>query len=310
MWDGDFFKQVGDACGGFVMVDEYSSNGRKLQWVRILVRSKDFFPSSVRVVAGDLCFSIPLWWELYPRVAVVQSRRLQQQKVGDEVGAASCMMVKSGLGVSLIGKWGRMRVTLPWAGSTGDVRQPTFSELLQKVGAVGSAYEEAGPDWPGSKVEEWPKLLETHAGRSGLGLDEMGWANKKGMLGIDEECRALNKGDLGQPSSEVGFKCGTTPSSSGARFGSQGERDLFPHFGDSSHSNVVNEGEVCALSEERDLVTACIVIVDEALMEQASRFRGPFVPSSTFLGRVKLSSSSTPLSLASLWLDEACSMGG
>ena len=138
----------------------------------------------------------------------------------------------------------------------------------------------------------------------------MGWANKKGMLGIDEVCRALNKGDLGQPSSEVGFKCGTTPSSSGARFGSQGERDLFPHFGDSSHSNAVNEDEVCALSEERDLVTACIVIVDEALMEQASRFRGPFVPSSTFLGRVKLSSSSTPLSLASLWLDEACSMGG
>ncbi|RVW80204.1 hypothetical protein CK203_044793 [Vitis vinifera] len=179
-----------------VMVDECSSNGRKLQWARILVRSKDFFPSSVRVVVGDLCFSIPLWWEIYPRVAVVQSRRLQQQKVGDEVGAASCMM---------------------------------------KVGAVGSAYEEAGPDWPGSKVEEWPKLLETHAG-------------------------ALNKGDLGQPSSEVGFKCGTTPSSSGARFGSQGERDLFPHFGDSSHSNVVNEGEVCALSEERDLVTACIVI--------------------------------------------------
>ena len=127
LWDGDFFKQVGDARGGFVMVDECSSNGRKLQWARILVRSKDFFPSSVRVVVGDLCFSIPLWWEIYPRVAVVQSRRLQQQKVGDEVGAASCMMVKSGLGVSLIGKWGRMRVTLPWAGSTGDVRQPTFS---------------------------------------------------------------------------------------------------------------------------------------------------------------------------------------
>ena len=44
------------------------------------------------------------------------------------------------------------------------MRQPTFSESLQKVGAVGSTYEEAGPDWPSSKVEEWPKLLETHAG--------------------------------------------------------------------------------------------------------------------------------------------------
>ena len=64
LWDGEFFKQVGDACGGFVMMDEETSNCCKLQWVRILVRSKGFFPSRVQVVVGDLCFSIPLWWEL------------------------------------------------------------------------------------------------------------------------------------------------------------------------------------------------------------------------------------------------------
>lgn len=45
----------------------------------------------------DLCFSIPLWWELSPGVSmVVQFRGQQQQKVGDEMGATSSVVVRVG----------------------------------------------------------------------------------------------------------------------------------------------------------------------------------------------------------------------
>ena len=71
----------------------------------------------------------------------------------------------------------------------------------------------------------------------------------------------------------------------------------------------MNENEVCALSMERDLVTTCIIIIDEALVEEALQFPSLFVPFSTSLRRVKLSSSSTPsLSIPSLPLDEASRM--
>lgn len=104
------------------------------------------------------------------------------------------------------------------------------------------------------------------------------------MLGLDEAWRALNKEDLGRPSSEIGSKGRTILSSSKACSSLQEERDLFPHSGDSSHNCTVNENEVCALSMERDLVTTCIIIIDEALVEEALQFPSLFVPFLLLLG--------------------------
>ena len=38
LWDNDFFKQFGDACGSFVAVDKDTVGCQNLNWARILVR--------------------------------------------------------------------------------------------------------------------------------------------------------------------------------------------------------------------------------------------------------------------------------
>ena len=40
LWDRDFFKQVGAACGGFLWVDEEIAEGKDFEWARILVKTK------------------------------------------------------------------------------------------------------------------------------------------------------------------------------------------------------------------------------------------------------------------------------
>ena len=73
LWDNDFFKQFGDACGSFVAVDKDTARSRNLNWARILVRiNGESTPSSLQVVVQERCFSIPLWWELSPRVSGVE----------------------------------------------------------------------------------------------------------------------------------------------------------------------------------------------------------------------------------------------
>ena len=63
-WCMEFFKRVGDACGGFVDVDEETKKSRYRRGARILVKNigKEV-PGRLEVIARFASFSIPLWWE-------------------------------------------------------------------------------------------------------------------------------------------------------------------------------------------------------------------------------------------------------
>ena len=63
-WCMEFFRRVGDACGGFVDVDEETKKSRYRRGARILVKNNGKeVPGRLEVIAGFASFSIPLWWE-------------------------------------------------------------------------------------------------------------------------------------------------------------------------------------------------------------------------------------------------------
>ena len=55
---------VGDACGGFVTMDEETKEPRHRKEARVLVKNNGKeVPGKLEVIAGFASFSIPLWWE-------------------------------------------------------------------------------------------------------------------------------------------------------------------------------------------------------------------------------------------------------
>ena len=60
-WCMEFFRRVGDACGGFVDVDEETKKSRYRRGARILVKNNGKeVPGRLEVIAGFASFSIPL----------------------------------------------------------------------------------------------------------------------------------------------------------------------------------------------------------------------------------------------------------
>ena len=60
----EFFKKVGDACGGFVVVDEETKEPCYRKGTRILVKNNGKeVPGRLEGIAEFASFSIPLWWE-------------------------------------------------------------------------------------------------------------------------------------------------------------------------------------------------------------------------------------------------------
>ena len=67
-------EKIGDACGGFLAVDEETDELGELGWARILVRwKKPEPPSTVEVAYGGTRFRMQLWWELSPQYTTVLS---------------------------------------------------------------------------------------------------------------------------------------------------------------------------------------------------------------------------------------------
>ena len=63
-WSMEFFKKVGDACGGFVVVDEETKEPCYRKGTRILVKNNGKeVPGRLEGIAEFASFSIPLWWE-------------------------------------------------------------------------------------------------------------------------------------------------------------------------------------------------------------------------------------------------------
>ena len=62
LWHTDFFRQVGDACGGYLGVDKETMGNRNLQWARVLIKTNGKkVLGELQVVVGDLFFLVNLW---------------------------------------------------------------------------------------------------------------------------------------------------------------------------------------------------------------------------------------------------------
>ena len=67
LWGREFFKWLGDACGGFVAVDEETTERRNLKWARTLIKSSVRKTSSqLFVVDREVVYAAQLWWEILP----------------------------------------------------------------------------------------------------------------------------------------------------------------------------------------------------------------------------------------------------
>lgn len=83
LWHRDFFKQVVDACRGYLGVDEETVGGKKSVVGKSVTLDK--WEKGVGEVAGGgryLCFIVYLWWELPPWVVTITlcKERLEEGK--------------------------------------------------------------------------------------------------------------------------------------------------------------------------------------------------------------------------------------
>ncbi|RVX09331.1 hypothetical protein CK203_015357 [Vitis vinifera] len=85
-WSEEMFKSIGDCCGGLVEVDEDTKNLSQLQWARILVKNGgNFFPGTLNLVVKSFCYAVRLWWEVQPRVSVVEPMKNLRWREGERM---------------------------------------------------------------------------------------------------------------------------------------------------------------------------------------------------------------------------------
>ena len=89
---------VGDACGGFVDVDEETKKSSYRKGARILVKNNGKeVPGSLEVIVGFTSFSIPLSWEDSVWFSALQvANRLKIQREGEPESRASIQQEEGG----------------------------------------------------------------------------------------------------------------------------------------------------------------------------------------------------------------------
>lgn len=64
LWDLEVFREVGDFCGGFLHVDDETSQITHLKWARIAVQASPVtIPATVKIAVGGWQYEVPLWVE-------------------------------------------------------------------------------------------------------------------------------------------------------------------------------------------------------------------------------------------------------
>ena len=134
LWSRKILEKIGDACGGFLPVDEDTDMLAELCWARVLVKLGKFEPSNtIEVMVGGTRFWIQLWWELSPSRMTVSSseqRRNPRFCKGDDGGTRTGERVS--LGGSAIA-----------AGDVGD-KHPVLSTQNQRRTPGQSSGQQAG----------------------------------------------------------------------------------------------------------------------------------------------------------------------
>ena len=71
LWSRKIMEKIGDACGGFLAVDEETERLDELGWARILVKmKKPDLPNTLEVALRGGSYRMQLWWELSPHLTV------------------------------------------------------------------------------------------------------------------------------------------------------------------------------------------------------------------------------------------------
>ena len=105
LWTEDILKELGDRCGGFVVMDKETTHRKDLRWARILVKNScSRKPSSVNMLAGARSYELQIWWEIQPRVVevypqVYRSKGLLTRPSEEDEGnsrANECVRVANG----------------------------------------------------------------------------------------------------------------------------------------------------------------------------------------------------------------------
>ena len=74
LWSRKIMEKIGDACGGFLAVNEETDRLDELGWARILVKlKKPDLPNTLEVALGGGSYRMQLWWELSPLHLTVSS---------------------------------------------------------------------------------------------------------------------------------------------------------------------------------------------------------------------------------------------
>ena len=152
-WSQEVFRKLGDSYGGFVAMDNNTTNFEQLQWAKLLVRTegKDL-PESLQLVVGSSCFAIQLWWEVPPWVSVVvSSQGKERSKVRDEGEVES--RVGSSVGQSQVQAQAQ-RDGAVGPSDEGRARQVDVGFDLHNLGMVGGTETVAGNDGKGKVVVE------------------------------------------------------------------------------------------------------------------------------------------------------------
>ena len=72
LWKPEILRQIGDACGGFVTLDNNTEDKKEVKWARILIKVEgNSRPSVVNILEGPRSFELQIWWEIAPWVTGV-----------------------------------------------------------------------------------------------------------------------------------------------------------------------------------------------------------------------------------------------
>ena len=130
LWSPKILRRVGDACGGFITVDEHTKSMGDLQWARILVKLRwEARPSVLEIEGEEESYAVSLWWECWPvvrRKCRNEADRHSREVRGEEVSRAG------------------QRVRKDWVSGRLETLQP--SDEVTDVQGVGSGQVEISPD--------------------------------------------------------------------------------------------------------------------------------------------------------------------
>ncbi|RVW81737.1 hypothetical protein CK203_049544 [Vitis vinifera] len=102
LWSPMILKKIGEECGGFVEIDEWTRTMGEIQWARLLVKTRgDFRPSVLEIEVEEEVYTLSLWWEIRPVVRRIFSKAENRRR--NEVRGDMYSRAEKCVGKELVG---------------------------------------------------------------------------------------------------------------------------------------------------------------------------------------------------------------